>query len=61
MDQDALAVSLWSDETGFYWQRSGDRHERANGPFQTRGSAKWDAGAVLYMEAGKAGIRWIEP
>lgn len=57
-DSDAIPVNVWSDESGFYWQRQGDRRE--HGPFHTRGSAKWDAGSELYMEAGKAGVRFVE-
>jgi len=59
LDHDALVVNIWSDERGFYWQRSEDRHEGLVGPFQTRAAAEWDASAVLYMEAGKAGIRFV--
>lgn len=55
---DGISVSIWNDETGFYWQRSGEKY--IAGPFQTRGSAKHDAGVQLYMEAGKDGIRFLE-
>lgn len=57
-----MRINIWQDDRGFYWQRgdTGDRNEPLVGPFQTRESAKWDAGSVLYVEAGKEHIRFVE-
>lgn len=57
---DALPVNIWQDESGYYWQRADGRDDPCDGPHRTRDAAKHHAGSILYIEAGKAGIRWIE-
>lgn len=59
-DPEALVINIHQEGERFYWQRAGDPQEGLAGPFHTRASAKLDASGVLYMEAGKAGIRFVE-
>lgn len=59
-DPDALPVNIWQDESGYYWQRADGRDDPRDGPYHTKAAAKDRAGGMLYLEAGKAGIRWIE-
>ena len=52
----SLIVTIFQDESGFYYFVSG----RTEGPFHTRESAKWHAGRDFYSESKTINVIFIE-